>query len=40
MIVPPEVFSTVIILALVLVVIAPFVLIGLLIRDWRGKRLW
>lgn len=40
MIIPPEVFSAVIILALILVVVAPFVLIGLLIRDWRGKRLW
>jgi hypothetical protein len=40
MTIPLEVFSAVIILALVLVVVAPFVLIGLLFRDWRRKRLW
>jgi len=40
MIIPPDVFSAVIVVALVLVVGAPFILVGLLIRDWRRKRLW
>jgi hypothetical protein len=40
MIIPTDVFSAVIVLALVLVVGAPFILIGLLFRDWRRKRLW
>lgn len=40
MIISPDVFSFVIVLALALVVAAPLILIGLLIRDWRGKRLW
>ena len=40
MIIPPDVFSTVIVVALALVVVAPLILIGLLVRDWRRKRLW
>lgn len=40
MIIPPEVFSAVIMIALALVVGAPLILIGLLVRDWRRKRLW
>jgi hypothetical protein len=39
-IIPPDVFSAVIVVALTLVVGAPFILLGLLIRDWRRKRLW
>lgn len=40
MIIPPDVFSAVIFLALALVVGAPFILLVLLFRDWRRKRLW
>lgn len=40
MIIPAEVFSAVIVFALVLVVGAPCILIGLLLRDWRRKQLW
>ena len=40
MIISPDMFSTLIVVALALVVAAPLILIGLLIRDWRRKRLW
>jgi hypothetical protein len=40
MIIPPDLFSAMILLALALVMAAPVILIGLLVRDWRRKRLW
>lgn len=40
MIIPPDVFSAVIVVALALVAGAPLILVGLLIRDWRRRRLW
>lgn len=40
MIIPPDVFSAVIVVALAFVAGAPLILVGLLIRDWRRRRLW
>lgn len=40
MIIPLPVFSTVILVALLVVVVAPVILLALLFRDWRKGRLW
>lgn len=40
MTISPVLFSTLIIGALLLVAMAPLILLGLLVRDWRSKNLW
>jgi hypothetical protein len=40
MTISPALFTAVILVALFLVMAAPFVLLYLLLRDWRTKRLW
>ncbi len=40
MTIPVSVFSGLILAALALVVVTPLVLLVLLLRDWRGGKLW
>jgi hypothetical protein len=40
MIIPATVFAWLIGVALVLTVVAPIILLGLLLRDWKKGELW
>jgi hypothetical protein len=40
MTISPTLFTILILAALALVVAAPLILLTLLVRDWRGKKLW